>query len=120
MKIGLYVCIDNISGRPVDWFVAENDGVAQRNGTAVFSRVRPREDLRFAHVADVDTDDPRYCNVVKYSLVAEDAYKFPETVAVPVSDYENMQKTIAKFQEKVADVAQHSSPVADEARDMNA
>lgn len=116
MKIGLYVCIDKVSSRPVDWFVAENDGVAQRNGTSVFSRIRPAKDLQFARVADVDTDDPRSLEPVKYRLVADDAYKFPETVAVPIGEYKDLKTTAMKFQQKVSDIRQN--PSADQVRDV--
>lgn len=119
MKLYLYVAVDTVAeNRIIDWFTAENDGSAQRLGAMVYGRQRPIKDVAYYQVAELDSDHFDIVKPLQFHKVAEDAYKFPETVAVPVADYENLMKVKQAFDAKTADVRSHKSADSDAARDI--
>lgn len=116
-KLFLYMAYDKVKEEPFDYFVAVNDSVAVRDGLSVFLRMRAKQDIAFYRIAEIDPsrgviltsyDTPIECDI--------DSYKFPETISMPVSDYENLQRTLAEFHNRIQDLETPSVSAAEARR----
>lgn len=102
MLLKLYVAYDKVSKRYFDVFTGNNDAQVVRNRLPLHQRMLMcmASDIEYYAVGSLDDESGAFALSDKV-LVDFSCYKFPETVSMSISEYNDLQSTLRAFNERV-------------------